>query len=321
MVLVGFERLGVEDTPDATWIIPSALTSDELKQTHATVERFERTPWVNEDGGDAPEDLLRRVKNVARDEEDDVPRDAFIDDSEGDDGLEHFMFPDNIRSKSSASNALEELKKRRQKRRKEGNREPLEDDVVEARRKAREAAARERRLKMKSELYIHSDDETDEEENKKFFAKEEQVRKRQDERVRRAMTSGVAEHEEKARKRKSTGQHDWSEKRRKQSDSDEDEMTSEDDVGMSDAETASSPQKADTSEEVMEDTPLSSQSHDSAMASGEDKAGLREMRQPPAGTTVVSKVSEESDEEDVGPRTSTARRRYRAGFIVDSDDE
>jgi replication fork protection complex subunit Tof1/Swi1 len=331
MRLFGFEQLGFEDTTDTSWVVPSALTSGELGETLSIVEKFEQAPWVSEDPNDSPEDLLRRVRHTAIDRDEDVRRDAFIDDSEGDDGLEEFMFPDNIRSKSSATNALEQLKEARRKRKNKSEREPLDEDVAEARRKARQAAALERRLKIKSELYIHdSDEDMDEEESRAFFAREEENRKRQAERVRRAMMLGISDSEVKGKKRKSTGGSETPEKRRKQDDTDDDELFSDEEVDSVEGDSVLSPQHVvDTSDEVMEDTPLSSQSHqaDDHSATFKEKA-LKELRQPPAETKPASKVNsgsadedEEEDEDDEVPVASNRRARYRAGFIVDSDDE
>jgi replication fork protection complex subunit Tof1/Swi1 len=329
LTLVGFERLGLEDAMDTSWIVPSALTSGKLGETLSIVEKFEQAPWVSEDPNDSPEDLLRRVRYTAKGEDEGVRRDAFIDDSEGDDGLEEFMFPDNIRSKSSATSALEQLKEARRKRKNKSEREPLDEDVAEARRKARQAAALERRRKIKSELYIHdSDEDMDEEESRAFFAREEENRKRQAERIRRAMMLGISDSEVKGKKRKSAGGPDTPEKRRKQDDTDDDndELFSDEDVDSVEGDSVSSPQHVDTSEEVMEDTPLSSQSHhaDDHSTTVKEKA-LKELRQPPAETKLVSKINsrsaDEDEDDDEVPLTLNRRTRYRAGFIVDSDDE
>jgi replication fork protection complex subunit Tof1/Swi1 len=142
MKLVGFEMLGDEDVLGASWIVPSAVTATELEQTKKILEEFEFAPWKADHEEDTPESQIRRVRNATasryEDDDDDVRRDAFIDDSEGEDGgLEEFMFPDNIRSKPSAARtAIAELKEKRKKRKRDA--EPLDDEVLEARRKAKE---------------------------------------------------------------------------------------------------------------------------------------------------------------------------------------
>lgn len=348
MGLTGLERQGAEDIPDATWIIPPHITSNDLAQTLSYIEKFIENPWVDEEAGDAPEDLLRRARHSAEQGAESGPRpDAFIDDDSTDDGLEEFQFPDNIRSKSSnkASQALEELKKRRRKRNRHADEEP-DDNAIEARRRARAAAALERRRKIKSGLYIHeSDEEIDEEEMKAFFEREEGVRKRQAERVRQAlMLSGEGEIDDefdvagpgnKGQKRRPTGQGGGSGKRRKTdkaavgSDGE-----SEGGEGSSNAESASSPGQREDSDEddVLEETPLSSQSQ----AAGRDgsppaRKGLQELRQAPAAAAGVgdgaSKTQDLEDGADLvedavlGAPPPRPRSRHRAGFIIDSSDE
>ena len=324
MTLVGFERLGFEDAIDTTWIVPAALSSSELGGKLSIVERFEQSPWTSDDPDESPEDLLRRARHTAKDEDEDVRRDAFIDDSEGDDGLEDFMFPDNIRSKLPAGGALEALKEARRKRKKT-EQEPLDDDAAEARRRANQAAALERLRKIKSELYIHdSDEDMNEEESREFFAREEESRKRQAERVRQALKLAITDGGGKSKKRKSASKTDAPDKRRRHDDSEEDELPSDEDVDLTEAESISSPQHVDTSDEVMEDTPLSSQGHEAEDLSPAIKGkALDELQQPPAETSIASKVNPESadEDEDEVPVASSRRARYRAGFIVDSDDE
>jgi hypothetical protein len=140
------------------------------------------------------------------------------------------------------------------------------------------------------------------------------------------MMLGISDSEVKSKKRKSTNGSDAPEKRRKQddTDNDDDELFSDDDVDSVEGDSVSSPQHViDTSDEAMEDTPFSSQSHqaDDHSASLEGKA-LKELRQPPAEMKPASKVNSGSaDEDDEVPVASNRRARYRAGFVVDSDDE
>lgn len=325
MTLVGFERLGSEDHLETTWIVSSALTSSQLRETLSVAEKFEQSPWASDDPNEAPEDLLRRVRNTAKDEDDDVRRDAFIDDSEGDDdGVEDFLFPDNIRSKASGNRALEELKEARRKRKKEREQDPLDEAVAEARRKAKQIAALERRRKIKSELYIQdSDEEMNEEESKAFFAREEENRQRQAERVRRALALGVSDSGATSKKRKSTGDSHARQKRRKQDDSEGDELLSDEDSTLTAEESDPSSQQDDTSAEVSEDTPLSSLSRDGGADIPPTDDVSKELRQPPTESELTSKpdpASADEDEDDAHV-VSRKRARYRAGFVVDSDDE
>ncbi|KAK4694485.1 replication fork protection complex subunit TIMELESS/Tof1/Swi1, partial [Lecanoromycetidae sp. Uapishka_2] len=197
MTLSGFERLGIDDEPDASWIIPSSLTSAQLRHTHDIIEQHRMNP-IFEYGEDDPmtaEDLLRRKPT-------DKPKRAeYDDDSEGDGILsdtnmeEEFLFPaggPTIKPNPHKS-ALDELKKKRRKRHVvssdgEGG---LDDETREARRKAKELADSEKRMKIKSREFVHdSDDDSDEDRDREFFAREEARRKGQGERVMEALRAG-----------------------------------------------------------------------------------------------------------------------------------
>jgi replication fork protection complex subunit Tof1/Swi1 len=292
MKLIKFEMMGLEDVLGATWIIPSTLSASELEETKELLIQLEATPWVSTHEDETATDLLRRTR-IAAVEDDELRRDVFIDDSEGDDQMEDFMFPDNIRQ-PSAKDAIAKLKKSRKRKHAA---EPLEDEALEARRKAKEDAALDRRRKIKSELYIRdSDDDMDDEERVEFFKREEEGRKRQEDRIKKAMSLGTEG--PKAKKSKVV------------IDVDMDEAPVE-------LETASSqPQQLDSEESGTEETPLSSQE------SNTSPRQLKEISQSAvaAPTTKVGFVDNNSDEDDE-PVVSTARRRVHGGFIVDSDDD
>ncbi|KAI9858514.1 MAG: Topoisomerase 1-associated factor 1, partial [Pleopsidium flavum] len=183
MTLVGFERLGIDDEPSTSWIIPSSLSSKELAESAEVVERHKVSPeleYGDEDNPVAPQDLLRR-KALVR------PRAAYDDDSGDDDaasnGEEDFLFPaggPTVRK----SDALEDLKRRRRKVKENDAETSLDEETREARRRAREDANLEKRRKIKSDLFVHdSDEDDDEERDLDFFAQEEERRKGQSMRV------------------------------------------------------------------------------------------------------------------------------------------
>jgi replication fork protection complex subunit Tof1/Swi1 len=331
MKLVGFERLGDEDVIGATWVVPSALTASDLEQTKKILEEFEFTPWKADHEEDTPESLIRRVKNISsKEDEDDVRRDAFIDDSEGDDdGLEEFLFPDNIRSKSTAArDVIEELKEKRRKRKREA--EPLDDETLERRQKARQEAALERRRKIKSDLYIHdSDDESDAEKDREFFKREEEVRRRQEERIRHAMKVGAARTEaesgsENRKKRKPNAKNKAAPNKRKKDD--EEAISSDDDLLMLSGDESASSQLRRASgtedEAELDDTPLSSQSSAGKAPAERVEIGRKELAQSRTGSLFEAKGTEvEADDDEEDLPVSTARQRYRGGFIIDSDDD
>jgi replication fork protection complex subunit Tof1/Swi1 len=180
MNLAGFERVGIDDEPDATWIIPSALSAKELREIRRTILKHRDNP-IMEYGDEDPikaEDMLRRAS---------VPksRRAAYDDDSDTDGIdpntEEFLFPAGGPT-SRKSTALEELKHKRRKRNTADSEEgdAIDDETRKARRKAREAADLERRRKIKSNQFVRgSDEETDEDLDREFFAREEKTRQGQ----------------------------------------------------------------------------------------------------------------------------------------------
>lgn len=294
MRLVGFEMTGEEDVLGAAWIVPSTLTATKLEDTKEILKQLELKPWAPKNGEGTAADLLKRAPNATT-EGDELRRDAFIDDSEGEDQLEDFLYPENLRQ-PSAKDAIAKLKESRKRKHVE---DPLDDDIFDAKRKAKEEAALERRRRIKSDLYIRdSDDEMDEDERKEFFRQEEEGRLRQEERIQNAMSQGVQMKEKAAKRKKADSDVDMENVNR--------------------LETASSqPYPIGSEESGTEDTPLSSQKSASSNH-------LKEIRQPPAtGPSLKGDSIEDEDgaDEENEPVVSTARRRVRAGFIVDSDDD
>lgn len=331
MTLVGLQRLGIDDEPGATWIIPSSLSSKELGETAKLVENHElnpKTEYGDEDNPITPEDLLRR-KALVRSR-------AEYDDDSGDDdaasnGDEDFLFPaggPTVRK----SDALETLKKKRRQR-VTGNDVELSsnEETREARRKAREEANLEKRKKIKSDLFIHdSDEDEDEERDRNFFAQEEKRRKGQSMRVLEALRSGNMEGEEnvvakgaRSRKRKPADGEVTSGKRRKGSALFGD---SDDDVPLISG-GSSSPMHGgivESSEDVETDTPLSSQHprdgeaelsapHPEALAIGSGKEVAVE------DTLMADTAGDDSDED--APVIKLPRSRARGPLIIDSDSD
>ena len=341
MALAGFERLSVEDEPNATWIIPSSLTSAQLEHTRETIEQHRNSP-VFEYGEDDPmtaEELLRRKPTEK------TKRAEYDDDSEGDgivgdnNGEEEFLFPPNQRI--SHKSALDKLKKKRRKRHtvSSGDESELDEATREARRKARELADLEKRRKIKSHDFVRdSDDETDEERDEQFFAREEARRKGQgqkimevlqagrisksveDEKVRPSGTSGKEN-----RKRKSEGVPEDKGKRRRRNSlfggSEEEIHTTAGDADM--VAISSSPSRrvfsVSSSDDgsAIEDTPLSSPPLGGLSLSRESR---QTSAKPVSSEQSVDKGAQTDDEDVEAPLISTARRRARP-FLDDSDDE
>ncbi|KAI4179598.1 MAG: hypothetical protein LQ346_007160 [Caloplaca aetnensis] len=341
MTLAGFERLGIDDEPNATWMIPSALTARQLQETHEMVQKHRDNP-VMEYGKDDPalvgaipaDELIRRKPT-------EKPRRAEYDDeSDGDgivsDGNEDFLFPAGGPTSTgprTAAAALEQLKKKRRLRRKapasddEGT-AGLDDETLEQRRKAREAADLEKRLKIKSAEFI-SDSEDDVEADKIFFEREEARRKGHAAKVMKVLKEGMVDRK---KKRKSDDEEKEPKKRVKKQEKRVESESEEEDDSDSDLQFpagSSSPRLQDLwleSQSDDEDTPLSTPLEDARP----DKV-LRDVPvnvQPSEDSMGGDKVSmlstgedaADEDDEDM-PLVVQSRRRQRGAFVFDSDSD
>lgn len=344
MTLSGMERLGIEDEPNATWIIPSSLTSAELRHTHETIEQHRKNP-VFEYGDDDPlsaEELLRRkpsekAKRVEYD--DDSEDDGIVSDNDAENEL-LFPFSGPVDRPNAHHKALDALKAKRRKRR-HSNPVEADEETLEARRKARHKADLEKAKKVKSAEFIRdSDDESDEERDRAFFAKEELRRKGQGEKIREAFAAGrvkkniegevaksIASGPKASRKRKSPGGEGQRRKRRKadsgssNDESDDDDKIPTDDVSSSSAGTTKSVSSAESGDEV---TPLSSPPFGGlSLSSKAVKNPAQTPRIEDAKNPSEMALDAENGAEDEGDDiwVSTARRRGRVAVLEDSDDE
>jgi replication fork protection complex subunit Tof1/Swi1 len=327
MALVGFERLGIEDEPGATWIIPSSIPGADLDDSLKIVEKAIQDPLAEIDGYD-PRAQIRRKRT----EEEDAPRADFIDDSEGESNAEEeFLFPLGPRLKSR-SEALDELKMKRWRRKRDEDIEghKLDEEALGARRAAREAAALERRRKIKSEVYIHSsDDESDPEGDKEFFAKEEERRRRNERQILDALRTGkpMDDSTGKSKKRKAEGDSKKQDKRRRQSE-DEDEIEIESDEDLLFISEDSPHRRKSTSSGQADDaetqTPLSSQdqpSDEDLREKGEHSHLLPTSSSPApkaADADMKDAVTEDDEDDVVVPRPSN---RVRRSLFIESDSD
>ena len=341
MTLSGMERLGIEDEPNATWIIHSSLTSAQLRHTHETIEQHRKSP-IFEYGDDDPlsaEELLRRkpTERIQRAEYDDESDDdGIVSDNDADN---EFLFPFSgpVDRPNPHHTALDALKAKRRKRR-NSNPIELDDETLEARRKARQKADLEKARKVKSaEFVADSDDETDEERDKTFFAIEELRRKGQGEKIREAFAAGRVNRNiqgdglkstegsaKKSKKRKNVRDEEEGRKRRKadsgSSDDDEDMVTTDDDNSSPPSHSVQSLSSgAESGDE--EATPLSSPPAEdlslSAKAVKDPTTPLEAAAKNPPPEVALD--AEDDEEDDIW--VSKARRRARAAVLEDSDDE
>lgn len=338
MTLSGMERLGIEDEPNATWIIPSSLTSAELRHTHETIEQHRKNP-VFEYGDDDPlsaEELLRRkptekAKKVEYD--DDSEDDGIVSDNDADNEFLH-PFSGPVDRPNAHHKALDALKAKRRKRR-HSNPVEIDDETLEDRRKARHKADLEKARKVKSTEFVRdSDDDSDEERDRAFFAKEELRRKGQGEKIREAFAAGrvkkniegeaiksIVKGTKASRKRKAPNGDGERKKMRKADSDSSDHGRSDDDEDMPTGNASSSPAqsaKSASSETEDEITPLSSPPlEDPSLLPSKAAAQLPSLEERSSGLALDD---EEDDDDDIW--VSTARRRGgRVAVLEDSDDE
>lgn len=337
MTLIGFQRLlsTEEDDIDASWIIPSTLSSAQLAQANDLIKATEFSPPVFEDGVLA-EDHIRR-KSAARPSK---PREAFDDEDENaltDDDEE--LFPAGGPTARKPSEALAALKKSRRKRRASGSDGEEDDEAAEQRRKEREEQRaikeREKQRKIKSALYVNdSDEESDAERDQEFFSREEKLRQKQKIAALKELLGEAKKNKEKV------------EGTKKRSATVLDGDTDEDD-DMPFAGTADDGSSPETTEDADEDvlrnsengdaeTPASSPHFRSSQTkrrrisngsdSEEDEEEQSHALSPPNGKDLgmmdvpEAHVNEDDDEDDV-PVARPARRRIVSGFVDSSDEE
>lgn len=317
MVLVGFERLGVEDVPGASWVVPSALGSKALRYIKSVIDNCLEKPFAEDNERD-PRDLLRRkdIGDVYEEGHRALADVNFGSDSEGEEVPDGPLFPPNPRSKS---NALNDLKKKRKQKQKEDNREPLDDEIIEERRLNRQKNALARQAKIRSELYIHaSDDETDEEGDEEFFRLEEQRRKDQAVRIKKALLLGAMEDPENQTGRKKSGQKRKTvqsagnaDERKRRRPSPQAESDDDDDILMTGVDRP-----------LSRESPNHEQDDDSDL--DDDFAFSRDRQKSASPNHSIHSSGANADgnqDEDEEPVTAPSRRRMRAGFVVDSDSE
>ncbi|CEL02405.1 Putative Topoisomerase 1-associated factor 1 [Aspergillus calidoustus] len=334
MTLVGFERLGQENVEGISWVIPSSSSSTELRESKSIIDK---ALVIGATDDRDPRDLLRRkYGNESRGSAEQTTLDVnFGSDSEGEDIVpDGPLFPPNPRSKS---NALDELKKKRKKRKDKGEAEPLDEETLEERRMARDENARARLAKIKSDLFVHaSDEETDDEADEEFFRLEEERRKEQSERIKKALLLGRTEAPSDTSKKKkrgkranetnTAGETEAGGKRRRRSFATP-ELNDDDDVLMGDLGTpprASSLGDLSINANGADKDALTNPSGDELdiddLAFGQGREKTLELRPSDEASNPRGDATNEEYEDDA-PVSAPARRRIRAGFVIDSDSE
>lgn len=341
MTLAGFERLGIDDEPDATWLIPSALSARELSETQDMIEKHRSNPTMDYGDEDpkTAEEMLRRAPTAQK-------RAEFDDDDSEDEGIvsneeEDFLFraggPTETNKKSDA---LARLKKKRRNRRAVGSGDEdggISDDTREARRKARLKADQEKKRRMKSKLLVRdSDEESDEDLDREFFAREEAIRNGQAERVREALQAGRITAMVGTQKRKSDAREEGHGKRARidltGSDTDDPDVMDEQsssaprdrsasvnsDNDVSPSTPFSSPRISSSQEKVAENTVTDDARIDSSQERIRTKASALTLIDQ--GTDTGSEAGDE-DEDDVMVAPMGRRRARGTALLLDDSDE
>ena len=328
MTLAGIGKLG-EGEEARTWAVPATISTEHLHEALSSINKHMENPQDEFDGY-KPSELLRRVTTTSSDEpyyEGGDPLPGFIaSDSEGTDNEQEFMFPDNIRTSNPKSNALEELKKRRLSRqRRRASDASIDDALVEERRQAREAAALARRKAIKSELYVHdSDDETDQESDRLFFEQETKRREMQASSVLKALATEQQNVDPKKRKAESGGDA-RKKKRPKKTAADSD--TENEDIASNDGDSTSDA-NSDDELALNKSTPISSpqvhlseEDDDLVFITGRPKMSSAVTEKQVTTDMAAGAIEDGDEDEDPIVTQQASRRRVRAGFIIDSDDD
>lgn len=343
---VGLQRLGTAEDVDASWIVPTEMSSNKLHNALQQIKNTEFDPPTFEDG-QAAADLVRNKSAARRTAA--TFDDESADDASGSGGdIDEAMFPPNLREKGGAERPA---KRRRLTKRNKG-RELTEAEINE-RAAARLRKEKERNSKIKSQLYVTaSDDESDDERDAAFFRMEAERHAKTDI-IHRVAALGRAEQgtgigAKKAKKRKGGPKaKEPSTKRKKTMESDEegsiDGNAEESSVSGRDLEEADATE-SDMEERVVQKRPIaiaSSEDEDSDVRDDEEDEEEETPSTSPtvadkpadtlplsevsgnAGTpkTAPDKVIDSDDEDDVPIVQPMARRNVRAGFIIDSDSD
>ena len=184
LTAVGYQRLGVAEDTEASWIIPGELSSAKLNEIVTKIQQAEFDP-PSFDGRSAT-DMTRAKGSYVRRE----TTGPFGDASDAEEGASDAdadapMFPPNMREKRKQNEGADDdddddeapKKKRRLQRRNAG--EDATDSDAERRAESRREKERERNAKIKSRLFITaSDDESDVEGDAEFFRLEEERRQK-----------------------------------------------------------------------------------------------------------------------------------------------
>ncbi|KAK4981180.1 Topoisomerase 1-associated factor 1 [Elasticomyces elasticus] len=315
--VLDFQRLGLGDDSEASWIVPSSLSVADLRTNLDLIKKYEYDPPTFEEGK-PPESFIRSAAAARR------TKRAFESDSEdGTSGLDEAAFEPGGPT-ARPSDAAPKAKRRRLTRRNEGD--EIDDEERERRAEARRRKEAEKNDKIKSALRVSAlDDESDEEADAVFFALEEERRKKMRGAIRNTLLAEQNALAGGRKKNTSTGNKIGKGKKSTMNlhagrESDDDDVASADDnydeehSSREASARPSSPMRLSSDDGMDRDTPLSSRP--SADAEGRAKATLTET----SGNKAAAALASDDEGDDVRV-ARPARRPLRAGFVIDSDSE
>ena len=343
---IGFERLGLAEDIDASWVIPSEVATNELRSALDTIKKTEFDPPNFEEGKTA-KDMLRN-KSAARRGEANTYDSASEDGGSGSE-LDESLFPPNIREKQTQDSESwrDGLTKR--------NAKELTEEELNERAAERQRKEKERNGKIKSQLYVTAgDDESDVEADEEFFRLERERHAKMQGVIGKVLEKQIdgSGSEPVANRKASKKQHAAATKtkrKRKQAESDDEgselevlssgsakrkrskprifEEDSENEHADSDVEVgqrtrlpSESASDGDDGESTEKETPSTSPPPGESVGSAPLKELSNNVGGAKLGVTLAG-AEDDEDDEDAPIVKPVARRNIRAGFIIDSDSE
>jgi replication fork protection complex subunit Tof1/Swi1 len=323
LTAVGYQRLGVAEDTEASWILPGELSSTKLNDIATKIQQAEFDPPTFD--GRSATDMIKPKGSYVRRETTSEPFGDASDVEEGasdaDNDLDAPMFPPNLREKrkQAADDDEEAPKKKRRLQRRNAGEDPTDSDA-ERRAESRREKERERNERIKSKLFVTaSDDESDAEGDAEFFRLEEERRQKMKGIIRNQL---LAEMNEVGKgdggKGKKAGKKEVRAKAKEVARAlgeDEDDLVDGVLEGMDVGEDADADEDAD---DAVVDVPSSSPAPDPSSPGAMDIADNGDAAEKEAPIAIPD---DDEDEDDAPVSKKPPARRLRAGFLDDSDSD
>jgi replication fork protection complex subunit Tof1/Swi1 len=323
LTAVGYQRLGVAEDTEASWILPGEVSSTKLNDIATKIQQAEFDPPTFD--GRSATDMIKPKGSYVRRETNTGPfgdaSDAEEGASEADNDPDAPMFPPNLREKrkQAAGDDEEAPKKKRRLQRRNAGEDPTDSDA-ERRAESRREKERERNERIKSKLFVTaSDDESDAEGDAEFFRLEEERRQKMKGIIRNQL---LAEMNEVGKgdggKGKKAGKKEVRAKAKEVARAlceDEDDLVEGVLEGMDVDEDAD--EDGDGDDGVV-DVPSSSPAPDPSSPGAMDIADNGDAAEKEAPIAIPD---DDEDEDDAPVSKKPPARRLRAGFLDDSDSD